>query len=151
MNNPNIEAALHLVNGNWSKYVPALSYTVIHADILIGFRRFNNSIRCKEFWLKHEEENETYSEGVMGEDKFDEEGLSTKSRPRSKSEMQNSEQLQKYLTQLERELLSIELDTEIIENKDKDQEMRRQLQRLEESEIVTLPNDKTKRFRSMKN
>ena len=59
------------------------------------------------FWFKYEEESETYSEGVMDEDKFDEEVLSTNLRTKSKGAMKSSEQLESFLTQLERELLSM--------------------------------------------
>ena len=58
-------------------------------------------------WIKYEEESETYSEGVMDEDKFDEEVLSTNLRPKFKGAMKSSEQLESFITQLERELLSI--------------------------------------------
>ena len=44
--------------------------------------------------VKYEEVSETDSEGVMEEkEKFDEEGLNTKLRPKSKSAMKGSEQL----------------------------------------------------------
>ena len=83
------------------------------------------------------------------EEKFDEEGHNTKLRPKSKSAIKGSEQLEIFLTQVERELLSIGWDTEIPENKEKDQETRRLLQTLEKSEIVIFPTDKNNRFRSM--
>ena len=150
MNNPNIEAVLHLVNGTSNKHVPGLSCRLIQADLLIGIHQFKNSVRWKEFWLKYEEVSETDSEGVMEEDKFDEEGLNTNLRPKSESAMQGSYQLESFLTQVERELLPIGWDTEIPEKKDKDQEIRRLLQISEESEIVIVPTEKTNRFRSMK-
>ena len=111
MNNPNIEVVLHLANGTSNKYVPASSHRLIQADLLIGIRQFKNSVRWKAFRLKYEEGSETDSEGVMEEDKFDEEGLSTNLRPKSKSAMKGSDQLESFLTQLERELLSIGWDT----------------------------------------
>ena len=49
----------------------------------------------------------------MEEDKFDEEGLSTNLRPKSKIAMKGSYQLEIFLTQVERELLSIVWDTEM--------------------------------------
>ena len=56
-----------------------------------------------QFWLKYEEESETDSEGVMEEEgKFDEEGLNTKLGPKSKSKMKGSEQLEIFLTKVER-------------------------------------------------
>ena len=55
----------------------------------------------------------------MEEEKIDEEGLSTDLRLKSKSSMKGSYQLENFLTQLERELLSIGWDTEILENKEK--------------------------------
>ena len=61
--------------------------------------------------------------------------------------MKSSDQLEIFLTQLERELLSIGLYTEILEKKEKDQEMRRLLQSLEESDIIIVPTDKTNSFR----
>ena len=44
--------------------------------------------------------------------------------------MKGSEQLKRFLTQVERELLSIGWDTEIPEKKEKDLELRRLLQTL---------------------
>ena len=64
--------------------------------------------------------------------------------------MKSSDQLEIFLTQLGRELLSIGLYTEILEKKEKDQEMRRLLQSLDEGEVVIVPTDKTNRFRSMR-
>ena len=85
MNNPNIESVLHLVNVTLNKYVPAPSCKLIQAELLIVIRQFKNSLRWKEFWLKYEEGSETDSKGVMEEDKFDEEGISTNLRPKSKN------------------------------------------------------------------
>ena len=114
MNIPNTEAVLHLVNGTLNKYIPAPSHRLIQADLIIGIRQFKNSGRWKEFWLKYEEGSETDCEGVMEEEgKFDEEGLNTKLRPKSKSAMKGSDQLESFLTQVERELLSIGWDTEM--------------------------------------
>ena len=108
MNIPNTEAVLHLVNGTSNKYVPALSRRKIQAELLIGIRQFKHSVRWKEFWLKYKEGSETDSEGVMEEEeKIDEEGLNTNLRPKYKSEMKGSEQLEMFLTQAEKELLSI--------------------------------------------
>ena len=88
MNIPNTEAVLHLVNGTSNKYVPAPSRRLIQDDLLIGIRQFKNYVRWKEFWLKYEEGSETDSEGVMEEEEiYDEEGLNTKLRPKSKSAM----------------------------------------------------------------
>ena len=84
------------------------------------------------------------------EETFDEKGINTKLKTKSKSAMKGSEQLESFLKQVERELLSIGWDTEMSENKEKDQELRRLLQSLEESDIVIVPTDKTNRFRSMK-
>ena len=84
------------------------------------------------------------------EEIFDEEGLNTKLRPKSKSAMKGSEQLESFLTQVERELLSIGWDTDIPEKKEKDLELRRLLQTLEQSDIVFVPTDKINKFRSMK-
>ena len=64
--------------------------------------------------------------------------------------MKISEQLENFLTQVERELLSIGWDTEMPEKKEKDLELRRPLQTLEDSDIVFVPTDKTNKFRSMK-
>ena len=64
--------------------------------------------------------------------------------------MKGSDKLESFLTQVKIELLSIGWDTEIPENKDKYQEISRLLQSLGESDIFIVPNDKTKRFRSMK-
>ena len=103
MNIPNTVAFLHLVNGTSNKYAPAPSCRLIQADLLIGIHQFKNSVRWKEFWLKYEEGSETDSEGMMEEEeKFDEEGLNTKLRPKSKSTMKGSEQLEIFLTQVER-------------------------------------------------
>ena len=75
----------------------------MQADLLIGIRQFKNYVRWKEFWLKYEEERETDSEGVMEEENFfDEEGLNTKLRPQYNSAMKGSEQLEMFLTQVER-------------------------------------------------
>ena len=63
MNNPNIEAVLHLVNVTSNKHVPGLSCRLIQADLLIGIHQFKNSVRRKEFWLKYEERSETDPEG----------------------------------------------------------------------------------------
>ena len=49
----------------------------------------------------------------MEEDKFDEEGLSTNLRQKSKREMKGSDQLKNFLTQVERKLLSLGWDTEM--------------------------------------
>ena len=67
----------------------------------------------------------------MEEDKFDEEGLNTTLRPKSKSVMKGSDQLECFLTQVEGELLYIVQDTEMPEKKYKYQEMRKLLQTLE--------------------
>ena len=79
---------------------------------------------------------------------FDEECLRTNLIPKYKSAMKGSYQLEKFLTQLERYILAIVWDTEMIEKKEKYQEMRRLLQRSEESEILIVPTDKTNSFRS---
>ena len=84
------------------------------------------------------------------EEKIDEEGLNTNLRPKYKSAMKGSEQLEMFLTQAEIELLSIGWDTGMQEKKEKDQELRKLLQSLEERDIVIVPTDKTNRFRSMK-
>ena len=53
--------------------------------------------------LKYEEGSETDSEGVMEEEEqFNKEGLNTNLRPQSKSAMKGSEQLESFLTQIER-------------------------------------------------
>ena len=102
------------MNGTSNKYVPALSCSLIQADLLIGIRHFKNSVRWKEFWFKYEEGSEADSEGMMEEEeKFDEKGLNTKLRPKSKSSMKGSEKLESFLTQVERELLFIGWDTEM--------------------------------------
>ena len=52
----------------------------------------------------------------MEEDEnFDKEGLNNNLRPKSKSAMKGSEELENFLTQVERELISIVWDTEITE------------------------------------
>ena len=56
--------------------------------------------------------------------------------------MKVSEQLESFLTQVERELLSIGWETEMPEKKEKDQELRRLLKSLEESDIVIVPTEK---------
>ena len=63
--------------------------------------------------------------------------------------MKGSEQLESFLTQVEIELLSIGWDSEIPEKKEKDLELRRLLQTLENSDIVFVPTEKTNKFRSM--
>ena len=113
MNNPNIEAVLQLVNGTSNKCVPAPSRRLIQADLLIDMRQYKNSGRWKEFWFKYEEGSETNYEGVVEEDKFNKEGLSTNVGPKSKSAMKGSDQLESFLTQVERELISIGWDTEM--------------------------------------
>ena len=65
-------------------------------------------------------------------------------------EKNGSEQLESFITQVERELLSIGWDTEMPEKKENDLELRRLLQTLEESDIVFFPTDKTNKIRSMK-
>ena len=111
MKNLNTEAVLHLLNGTSDKYFPEPSHRVIQADLLIGISQFKNSVRWKECWLKYEEGSEADSEQVTEEEKFYEEGLSTNLRPKSESEMKGSWELESFLTQLERELLSIGRDT----------------------------------------
>ena len=49
----------------------------------------------------------------MEEDKFDEEDHNTTLRPKSKCVMKGSYQLKSFLTQVERELISIGWDTEM--------------------------------------
>ena len=98
--NPNIEAVLHLVNGTFNNYAPVLSCRLIQSDLLIDIRQFKNSVRWEQIWLKYEEGSQTDSEGVMEEDKFDEEGLNTTLRPKSKSAMKGSDQLEFFLTQV---------------------------------------------------
>ena len=61
---------------------------------------------------------------MIAEDKFYEGGLGTNLRPKSKTTMKVSDQLESVLTQLERELLSIGWEIEMPEKKDKDKEMR---------------------------
>ena len=51
------------------------------------------------------------------EDNFYEEGLSTNMRPKSNSAMKVSDQLEKFLTQVERKLLSVVWYTYMPENK----------------------------------
>ena len=70
-----------------------------------------------EIWLKYKEGSEIDSEGVMEEDKFDEEDLSTNMRPKYNSAMKVSDQLEKFLTQVERKLLSVVWYTYMPENK----------------------------------
>ena len=111
MNNLNIEAVLYLVNGILNKYVPSPSHRLIHDDLLISIRQFKYSVIWKSFWFKYEEGSETDSEGDMEEDKFDDEVLSTKLKPKYISEMKGSYQLESFLTQVERELLYIGWDT----------------------------------------
>ena len=107
MHNPTIEAALHIVNETSNKYLPAPSSILIQAKIRTGIRQFQNYVWWKGFWLKYEAESETDSVEVMEEEIFDEEGLSTNSRPKSKIAMKGSYQLESFLTQLEIELPSI--------------------------------------------
>ena len=83
------------------------------------------------------------------EEIYDEEGLNTKLRPKSKSAMKGSEQVESFLKQVERELLSIGWDTEMPEKKEKDLELKRLLQTLEKSDIVFVPTDKTNKYESM--
>ena len=80
----------------------------------------------------------------MEEDKFDEEDLSTNMRPKYNSAMKVSDQLEKFLTQVERKLLSIVWYTDTPEKKEKGQETKRLLQILEESEILIVRTDKIK-------
>ena len=61
---------------------------------------------------------------------FYEEGLSTNSILKYKIAMKGSYQLEFFLNQVKRELLYIGWNTEILEKKEKDQEMRRLLQSL---------------------
>ena len=53
----------------------------------------------------------------MEEDKFDEEDLSTNMRPKYNSAMKVSDQLEKFLTQVERKLLSVVWYTDMPEKK----------------------------------
>ena len=97
--------------------------------------------------VKYEEGSETDSVGVMEEEeKMDEGGLNTKLRPKSKSEMKSSDQLESFLKKVERELLTIWWDIEMPEKKEKYQELRRLLQSLEESDIVIVPTEKPTRL-----
>ena len=63
--------------------------------------------------------------------------------------MKGSDQLESFLTQVERELLSIGWDTEMPEKKEKDLELKRLLQTLERSDIVFVPTIKTNKYESM--
>ena len=63
--------------------------------------------------VKCEEVSETYSVEVMEEKFLDEEGLSNYLRTKYNSEMKGLDQRESFLTQLERELLSIGWDTDM--------------------------------------
>ena len=65
---------------------------------------------------------------IEEEERFDEEGLNTKLRPKYKSAMKGSEQLESFLTQVERELLYNGWDTGMPKNNKKVLELRRLLQ-----------------------
>ena len=72
---------------------------------------------------------------MEGKEKYNEEGLNTNLRPKSEIAMKDSDRLETFLTQAERELQYIGWDTGMPEKKEKYQEIRRLLQSLEESEI----------------
>ena len=90
------------MNGTSNRYVSSPSCRLIQDDLLIGIRQFKNYVKWKEFWLNYEEGGEIDYEGVMEEDKCDKEGLSTNLRPKYKSAMKGSDQLESFITQAER-------------------------------------------------
>ena len=117
VNNTNIEAVLHLINGDKIKYVPAMSQRLIQSDLLIGIRQFKKSVRWREFWLKHEERSENILRKWKGRICFDKGGIVTKSRYKSKNSMKGSDELESFWTKNRKDLLDIGWGSEIPDRK----------------------------------
>ena len=83
------------------------------------------------------------------EEEFDKEGLGTQLRPKSKGEFRGSEYLENFLTQSERELLSVKWDNEMPRICKKNWDINETIRLLDESDQVIVPTDKTNSFRNM--
>ena len=71
-----------------------LSHRLIQTGLIIGLCQRKNSLMWKEFWLKYYEISEIDSEEDKEEGIFDDEGLGNNLRPKSKSAMKVSDQLE---------------------------------------------------------
>ena len=71
-----------------------LSHRLIQTGLIIGLCQRENSLMWKEFWLKYYEISEVDSEEDKEEGIFDDEGIGNNLRPKSKSAMKVSDQLE---------------------------------------------------------
>ena len=101
------------MNGASNKHVPALSHSLTQAELIIVLLQYINLCLMEGILVHIWRSKWNRFLGSDGGRKIDEEGLSTNLWPKSKSAMNGSNQLEILLTQLERELLSIEWSTEI--------------------------------------
>ena len=65
------------------KFVPAPKKDEILADLLIGLKRFSNTVRWKEFFQLNPNSNNQPNDPTDSDDDFDDVGLSTGLKPSS--------------------------------------------------------------------
>ena len=83
------------------------------------------------------------------EEEFDKEGLGNQLRSKYKGAFRGSEELENFLSQLQRELLSVGWDNEIPRRCKKIWDVNETIRILEEIDQVIVPTDKTNSFRWM--
>ena len=115
---------LRLCRGTSDKYVPCPTQSDVQADLLLGLRRFKNSVRWKEFW-RNENKRQFSPKGTgkvvfspsptvtYRNDETQSSGLGTNLKPveRIKNAPRGSEGLELFLRETERTLLEMAFDS----------------------------------------
>ena len=154
------------------KFVPAPDQSQVTGDLTIAIKRFRNSVRWKEFHRQRREE----AEGRLGEEDDDcyrtprsadgdsgcnfdfkqesSEGLRTGVRPKQRESMapRGSDELEAFLKDVERELISQVLDEGRFKYKEdkRSKDVKRVRKLLAQTDLVAIPTDKTNSYRTVK-
>ena len=74
--------ALQVTTGTSDCFVPAPKKDEVLSDLFVGLKRFSNTVRWKEFFLRKAQESDTETNTVSSDDDdHDTKGLSTNLKP----------------------------------------------------------------------
>ena len=140
-----------------NKYVVEPDRRQIQSDLLIGLRRFKNTLRWKEYWrikkMKEKANSEAKDTTEESQPKTEEDNFSAKLRPKNKITQapKGTEFLEGFLKTLENDLLTrVFDDNQITKQTKKDKEITRLLREFRDTEDVIVPTDNTNSIRIIK-
>ena len=153
------DEVLSLSSGTSEKYVPQPSRIQIQSDILIGLRRFKNTIRWKEFFRLRNADDEARSRAILDKAPEINKFVSTKNKKTVKDIItiplkpcnkitqasKGSDHLENFIRDLEFDLLSTSFNRNVtaVKKSPKDKKIDTLFKFLKNQSDVVVPTDKT--------